>query len=89
MAGSGAVALLALSSSRSILEALMYIVVFGIGSTLGMVGLSVLIGIPFIFGTNRLERLDYLVRPITGILSMTLGLGITLETLHIFSGFWL
>jgi ABC-type nickel/cobalt efflux system permease component RcnA len=47
LAGSGALVLLVLATLPSPLAAILYVVVFGIGSTAGMLLLSGLIGVPF------------------------------------------
>jgi hypothetical protein len=47
LAGSAALLLLVLATMPSTLAALLYVAVFGIGSTLGMIIVSGLIGIPF------------------------------------------
>jgi len=47
LAGSGALVLLVLASMPSPAAALAYILVFGVGSTAGMLVLSGLIGVPF------------------------------------------
>ena len=48
MAGSGALLLIVLSTINSIPLGLAYIAIFGAGSIVGMVGISTLIGIPFV-----------------------------------------
>ena len=57
LAGSAALLLLVLATMPSTLAALLYVAVFGIGSTLGMIIVSGLIGIPFAFdgGSERVR----------------------------------
>ncbi|HEX3175278.1 MAG TPA: urease accessory protein UreH [Methylomirabilota bacterium] len=56
LAGSAALLLLVLATMPSTLAALLYVAVFGIGSTLGMLIVSGLIGIPFaVSGSARLR----------------------------------
>jgi len=72
-AGSAALTLLVLSTISSTPNALLYILIFGIGSMLGMLAISMLVSLPFhIVG----QRLNAAIRPIqvgTGVLSCMFG----------------
>ncbi len=53
LAGSAALMLLILATIRHPLVALLYILVFGAGSILGMLGISGLLGVPFVLTAER------------------------------------
>ena len=72
-AGSAALTLLVLSTISSTMNGLLYILIFGIGSMLGMLTISVLLALPLQFAG---ERMNSAIRPIqmsTGILSCAFG----------------
>jgi hypothetical protein len=73
LAGSAALMLLVLATIPSPLEGLAYLVVFGIGSTGGMLCMSALIGLPFHLTANYFERADVAVRALAGLFSLALG----------------
>ena len=54
LAGSGAMILLTMSTVKSVWEAVMYILIFGVGTVIGMLFFTTIIGIPFVFSTKRL-----------------------------------
>lgn len=83
LAGSAAVMLLVLSTIRSPLVGVLYILAFGLGSILGMVTVSALIGLPFLFTLGRFQHLHRAARLIAGLCSIILGCWISAET------FWL
>lgn len=73
-AGSAALTLLVLSTISSTVNGLLYILIFGIGSMLGMLTISLVLALPLQFAG---ERLHSAVRPIqfsTGLLSCAFGL---------------
>jgi len=74
MAGSAAVILLALETVTSPLQGILYILVFGIGSMLGMALLSVVISIPMLFSAGRLTWAHNGLQLLVGL--MTVGLGV-------------
>jgi high-affinity nickel-transport protein len=74
LAGSAALMLIVLATIPSRTLALVYIVIFGVGSIGGMLVMSALIGVPFALTANKSERLHYLVRGTSGILSLVFGL---------------
>jgi len=74
MAGSAALMLLVLATIPSPLGALAYILVFGIGSTAGMLLLSGLIGIPFALTADRWHTANAALQGLTGAASLILGL---------------
>ena len=72
-AGSAALTLLALSTISSTKDALLYILIFGIGSMIGMLAISVVLSVPLYFAG---ERLAGAIRPIqmsTGLCSCIFG----------------
>lgn len=74
MAGSAALMLIVLAAIPSATLRLVYIAVFGLGSIGGMLGMSVLIGIPFVVTAGRFEKLNVVVRSAAGVLSVGFGL---------------
>jgi ABC-type nickel/cobalt efflux system permease component RcnA len=76
LAGSGALMLLVLTSISSPVAGLLYVVLFGAGSTAGMLVLSGLIGIPFVVTATRSPAIGLAVQALAGLLSI--GLGVTL-----------
>lgn|SRR5574341_20730 len=74
MAGSAALMLLVLATIPSPLSGLLYILVFGVGSTAGMLVISGLIGIPFILTARRSETAHAAIQTLAGAASLILGL---------------
>ena len=56
LAGSAALTLLVLTQIQSVLLGLLYLALFGIGSTVGMLLMSGLIGLPFALSGRRLSE---------------------------------
>ncbi len=79
LAGSAALMLLVLSTIRSPLEGAIYILVFGFGSILGMMLVSLLIGLPFALSAQRLASLNRAIRLIAGAVSVLLGITVMFE----------
>ena len=73
LAGSAALTLLVLTQIRSVSLGLVYLAVFGIGSTLGMLLMSGLIGLPFALSARRLSRFNYGLQTAAGGLSIAFG----------------
>lgn len=74
LAGSAALTLLVLTQIPSVSLGLLYLGVFGIGSTVGMLLMSGLIGLPFAFSAKRISNLHYGLQTIAGALSIAFGL---------------
>jgi len=78
LAGSALLTLFVLTEvvgrSGSRLLGLAYLLVFGIGSIGGMLLMSVLISLPFVFTAARFERVNSPIRLVTGITSVAFGL---------------
>lgn len=76
LAGSAALMLLVLTSIPSPVGGLVYILVFGVGSTAGMLLLSGLIGIPFAATAGRSARSQAAIQALAGGVSLILGLAL-------------
>jgi high-affinity nickel permease len=83
LAGSAALMLLLIPTIPSPALALIYILVFGFGSILGMMAMSFLIGLPMHFTVNRFAALNRTIRLSAGIISVGLGALILYEYLPI------
>jgi sulfite exporter TauE/SafE len=79
LAGSAALMLLIIPTIESRAVSLLYIIIFGIGSIGGMMIMSFLVGLPFHFTANRLNRLNYILQSIAGLFSVAWGLFIIYE----------
>ncbi|MBM2840475.1 MAG: high-affinity nickel-transporter [Bacteroidetes bacterium] len=73
LAGSAALMLVVLATIPSTGLALAYVAIFGFGSVGGMVAMSTVIGIPFALTPHRSERLNQVVRGVSGGLSLVFG----------------
>ncbi len=78
MAGSAALTLITMETIDSLWAGLLYILLFGFGSMLGMAILSVIIAIPLRASANGLTWMHNGLQ--TGIGLMTFGLGVTIIT---------
>lgn len=76
LAGSGPLMILVLSLIQNVIEGLVYILLFGIGSVAGMGLMSVVLGIPFAMSMTRFNQAEIMIRRVTGILSMLFGASI-------------
>lgn len=74
LAGSAAVALLVLATIRGTLPALAYLLVFGVGTILGMVLTTVILAAPALYAGSRVTRLQSGIRVAAGALSIGFGL---------------
>ncbi|MCA1591715.1 MAG: hypothetical protein LC754_03495 [Acidobacteria bacterium] len=79
LAGSAALMLLVLAAIPSPLVGLAYIVVFGLGSIGGMMGMSMLMGLPFRFMSGRFARVDWTLRGAAAVFSLCFGLFMVYE----------
>jgi cytochrome c biogenesis protein CcdA len=79
LAGSAALMLLILAAIPSPALGLLYIVIFGCGSIVGMGLVSLLMGLFFSLATDRLSDLNQGVRVAVGALSTTLGVWMVVE----------
>src|SRR6476659_2341035 len=81
LAGSAALMLLVVPTISSQALAILYILIFGIGSIGGMMAMSFLIGLPFHFTAGRFEILNRGIRLVAGVFSLCLGSSIIYEKL--------
>lgn len=80
LAGSAALTLLVLTQIQSVWLGLLYLALFGLGSTVGMLVMSGLIGLPFALSGRRLTSLNYGLQTVAGGLSIAFGLWYAYET---------
>jgi sulfite exporter TauE/SafE len=81
LAGSAALMLLVVPTIASPVVALLYILIFGVGSIGGMMLMSFIIGLPFHFTANNLVFLNKAIRLGAGVFSLGLGMFIIYEKL--------
>ena len=81
LAGSAGVMLLVLPTIATPAVALLYIVVFGIGSIAGMMLMSFLIGLPLHVTAGRFDALNKTILGAAGVFSLALGVFIVYEKL--------
>jgi len=74
LAGSAAVALLVLSTIRAPLEAAVYLLMFGFGTIVGMMLVTLLLAAPTVYAGARVARMQGRVRLAAGALSIVFGL---------------
>jgi ABC-type nickel/cobalt efflux system permease component RcnA len=74
LAGSAALVLLVLTTIPSVVGGLLYILAFGLGSIAGMLVMSSLISVPFVFSARSSFRLNHGVRVAAGLFSVVFGL---------------
>jgi high-affinity nickel-transport protein len=77
LAGSAAVALLVLTTIRTPSWALAYLLVFGLGTVLGMVLVTTLMAVPFAYSSRRFSRTNRRLQLATGLISMGFGILLT------------
>lgn len=80
LAGSAALTLLVLTQIQSVWLGLFYLALFGFGSTVGMLLMSGMIGLPFALSARRLSSFSYALQTVAGILSVAFGLWYAYET---------
>jgi len=76
LAGSAALMLLVLSASRTLWEGLAFILLFGIGSIVGMVVVGTLISLPLMFSSSRGRSINLAVRGLASVGSLGFGIAI-------------
>ncbi|MBI3951754.1 MAG: hypothetical protein HY314_15000 [Acidobacteria bacterium] len=74
LAGSAALMLLALTTIPSPLLGLAYIGIFGVGSIGGMLVMSSMIGLPFVWTARRFSRINQGIKVTAGVFSAAFGL---------------
>jgi len=81
LAGSGALVLLATAEIRSRSGALAYLALFGVGTVLGMMTITLILAAPFVYGAGRLAVARTLIVRGAGALGIALGLVIAWRVL--------
>lgn len=79
LAGSAAVALLVLTTIRVPSWAVLYLLVFGIGTVAGMMLITAAIAVPFTFSGSRFARLNRGLGLVSGLVSLAFGLFIVYQ----------
>lgn len=79
LAGSAAVALLVLTTIRVPSWAVLYLLIFGIGTVAGMMLITAAIAIPFLFSSTRFVRLNRGLGLASGFVSLAFGLFIVYQ----------
>lgn len=74
LAGSAALLLLTLQTSGSFWPGIAYIALFGLGSVLGMAGLSVAIAVPMRAAAGRVARAQGWIEAMVGVATMGVGI---------------
>lgn len=74
LAGSAAITLLVLGSITRPLFGVIYLLVFGIGTAIGMVTLTTVIGFPVIHSAKKYAHIDRWITGASGLLSIIFGL---------------
>ena len=87
LAGSAAITLLVLTQVNSAALGLAYLAVFGVGSVLGMLLMSGLVGLPFVLSARRFNGLHYGLQTAAGALSIVFGLWYGYQAV-VASGLW-
>ena len=73
LAGSATLMLLAVAAMPSPVAAVLYVALFGLGSTAGMLAISGLVGLPFGFAARRAGVAELALRGLAGAASLVLG----------------
>lgn len=79
LAGSAAIALLILSTITNPQVAILYLLIFGLGTIIGMMVITTLLGMPLIFAANKFVGAHKFVTTASGILSLAFGLYLAWE----------
>ena len=74
LAGSGALTLLVLTQISSSLIGFLYVATFGVGSIVGMLLMSALIGLPFALTSRKLTHLHQGIQVVAAMLSIGFGI---------------
>jgi ABC-type nickel/cobalt efflux system permease component RcnA len=73
LAGSGALTLLILAQIQSTWQGLLYLAVFGLGSIVGMLVMSGLIGLPFALTSRKLTTVHHRLQTAAAVVSLAFG----------------
>ena len=81
LAGSAALLILVLATVSSLAVGILYIVIFGIGSILGMMLLATAMSVPFTISAEKMARVYQALRATAALVSIVLGSRMLLELL--------
>jgi high-affinity nickel permease len=81
LGGTAALMLVTLTTVNTVEMGTLFIVVFGVGVILGMVGISCLVGSVIAYAANRLEKVHKIIIAITGSVSIAFGITIIISIL--------
>jgi len=84
LAGSGALTLLVLTQINSPWFGMLYLGIFGLGSIVGMLLMSGLIGLPFALTSRNLTHVHHRLQTVAAILSICFGLWYAYQTSSLF-----
>ncbi len=73
LAGSAAIALLVLSTIHNPLWAIVYLLIFGGGTMVGMMGMTAVMAMPLTYAGNRLPQMSRYLRVTSGLVSVCFG----------------
>ena len=73
LAGSAAVALLVLSTIRDPIKATMYLLIFGVGTMIGMMGMTAMMAVPLAYAGKRFSQVSRYLEIATGVVSLCFG----------------
>ena len=73
MAGSAALLILTTAAQTSVVDGMVYVVIFGIGSVLGMAALSAIIAVPFVYSAKYLNWANNGLQLVVGTATIMLG----------------
>ncbi|OGK20287.1 hypothetical protein A2866_06410 [Candidatus Roizmanbacteria bacterium RIFCSPHIGHO2_01_FULL_39_8] len=81
-AGSGALMVLVLSLINSVWQGILYILLFGLGSTISMTFMSLVIGLPLSKSLTVFNKTEQYIRLLAGMISVLFGISIIYSILH-------
>lgn len=84
LAGSAALMLMVLSTVHTMWQGMAYILVFGIGSVIGMIFLGFLISAPLVLSATFGRRVQHVVQGLASLGSVALGLTMMIRIAHFF-----
>jgi cytochrome c biogenesis protein CcdA len=87
LAGSAALSLLVMTQIQSPVLGLLYLAVFGIGSITGMLLMSGVIGLPFVFASRRFSGIHHSLQILAGACSIVFGVWYVYQT-GLVTGLW-
>ena len=80
LAGSGVLTVAVLANISSVPLGLLYLLVFGVGSIVGMLLMSGLVGLPFTLNFKRLSGINHALQLVAGVFSIVFGFWYAYET---------